>query len=153
MTARRRQPEAQLQRAVLDHLAWRAVPGAWWCHYPAGGWRSPIEAAILKSLGTIAGVPDLLIVHRGQLYALELKTEYGGLTQTQIDTQARMRAAGATVATAVEIDAALAQLEQWQLLRPNISNQIGRAFEELRRSVAAKARRPLSGVTTNNRKA
>jgi hypothetical protein len=138
---------------VLDHLAWRAVPGAWWCHYPAGGWRSPIEAAILKSLGTIAGVPDLLIVHRGQLYALELKTEYGGLTQTQIDTQARMRAAGATVATAVEIDAALAQLEQWQLLRPNISNQIGRAFEELRRSVAAKARRPLSGVTTNNRKA
>jgi hypothetical protein len=64
-----------------------------------------------------------------------------------------MRAAGATVATAVEIDAALAQLEQWQLLRPNISNQIGRAFEELRRSVAAKARRPLSGVTTNNRKA
>ncbi len=54
MTARRRQPEAQLQRAVLDHLAWRAVPGAWWCHYPAGGWRSPIEAAILKSLGTIA---------------------------------------------------------------------------------------------------
>jgi hypothetical protein len=134
MTARRRQPEAQLQRAVLDHLAWRAVPGAWWCHYPAGGWRSPIEAAILKSLGTIAGVPDLLIVHRGQLYALELKIEHGRLTQTQIDTQARMRAAGATVATAVEIDAALAQLEQWQLLRPNISNQIGRAFEELRRT-------------------
>jgi hemin uptake protein HemP len=133
MTSRRRQPEAQLQRAVLDHLAWRAVPGAWWCHYPAGGWRSPIEAAILKSLGTVAGVPDLLIVHRGQLYALELKTKYGRLTQTQIDTQARMRAAGATVATAVEIDAALAQLEQWQLLRPNISNQIGRAFEELRR--------------------
>jgi hemin uptake protein HemP len=109
------------------------VPGAWWCHYPAGGWRSPIEAAILKSLGTVAGVPDLLIVHRGQLYALELKTKYGRLTQTQIDTQARLRAAGAMVATAVEIDAALAQLEQWQLLRPNISNQIGRAFEELRR--------------------
>jgi hypothetical protein len=136
--SRRRQPEAQLQRAVLDHLAWRAVPGAWWCHYPAGGWRSPIEAAILKSLGTIAGVPDLLIVHRGQLYALELKTEYGRLTQTQIDTQARMLAAGATVATTVEIDAAIEQLTTWGLLRPDVSNQTARAFQQLRRGVAAR---------------
>jgi hypothetical protein len=135
---RRRQPEAELQRNVLDHLRWRGVPNLFVFHYPAGGWRSPIEAAILKSLGTVAGVPDLLIIHRGQLYALELKIECGRLTQTQIDTQARMRAAGATVATAVEIDAALEQITAWGLLRPDVSNQTARAFQQLRRDVAAR---------------
>jgi hypothetical protein len=119
---RRAYPEQQLQRAVLGHLAWRAMPGAWWCHYPAGGWRSPIEAAIFRSLGVVAGVPDLLIVYCGQLYALELKTAHGHLTQTQIETQRRMRTAGATVATAVELDAALERLEQWGLLRPDRSS-------------------------------
>jgi hypothetical protein len=34
-----------------------------------------------------------------------------------------MRAAGATVATAVEIDAALERLELWELLRPDISKR------------------------------
>jgi hypothetical protein len=138
--ARRRRLEQGLQRTVMQHLAWRAVPGTWWCHYPAGGWRSPIEAAIFKSLGVVAGVPDILIIHDGHLYALELKTEHGRLTQTQIDTQARMRAAGATVATAVELDAALDQLTAWGLLRPDVSTQIAGAFHELGHGVAARLR-------------
>jgi len=114
----RRRPEQQLQKAVLEHLAWRGMSGLFVCHYPGGGWRSPVEAAIFKSLGVVAGTPDLLIVYGGHCFALELKTAYGRLSQTQVDTQARLRAAGATVATAVEIDAALEQLEQWGLLRP-----------------------------------
>jgi hypothetical protein len=118
---RRKQPEAALQRAVLKHLAWRGVPGLFVFHYPAGGWRSPIEAAIFKSLGVVAGVPDILIIHCGHVFALELKTTHGRLTQTQIETQMRMRAAGATVGTAIEIDAALEQLERWELLRPDVS--------------------------------
>jgi len=139
-TMSRRQPEAALQRSVLDHLRWRGAPNLFLFHYPAGGWRSAVEAAILKSLGTVAGVPDILIVHDGHCFALELKTEHGRLTQTQIDTQARMRAAGATVATAVEIDAALEQLTAWGLLRPDVSNQTARAFQQLRHSVAARHR-------------
>src|SRR5262249_19802389 len=128
MSPHRRQPEAQLQRAVLEHLRWRGVPGLFVFHYPAGGWRSPVEAAILKSLGVIAGVPDVLIVYQGQLYALELKTVHRRLTATQAETQERLRAAGAIVATAVEIDAALERLEQWGLLRPNVSNQLATDF-------------------------
>jgi hypothetical protein len=121
MSRGRRHPEQQLQKAVLDHLAWRGMPGLFVFHYPAGGWRSPIEAAIFKSLGVVAGVPDILIIHCGHVFGLELKTTHGRLTQTQIDTQTRMRAAGATVGTAIEIDAALEQLEQWGLLRPDVS--------------------------------
>jgi len=135
---RRRSPEAQLQRAVLDHLRWRGVQNLFVCHYPAGGWRSPIGAAILRSLGTVAGVPDLLIVHRGQLYGLELKSESGRLTDTQSSTHEDMKRAGALVATAYNVNAALAQLEQWRLLRPDVSNQIANSFTELRRDVAAR---------------
>ena len=121
MTARHRHPEQQLQKAVLEHLRWRGVPGLFAFHVPNGGWRSPVEAAIFRALGVVAGVPDILVICDGQVFALELKTTHGRLTQTQIDTQARMRAAGATVATAVEIDAALERLEQWGLLRPDVS--------------------------------
>jgi hypothetical protein len=137
---RRVRPEQQIQRAVLEHLAWRAMPGVWWCHYPAGGWRSPIEAAIFKSLGVIAGVPDILIVHYGQLYALELKAQGGRLTDVQSDIQAAMRRAGAIVATARGLDDALGQLVLWGLIRPEASTQAANAFAGLRRDVAERAR-------------
>jgi hypothetical protein len=113
----RARPEQQLQRAVLEHLAWRAVPGLWWCHVPNGGYRTAVEAAIFKSLGLIAGAPDLLLVYRGQTYGLELKAHGGRLTPTQIETHARMRLAGAIVEVATGIDEAVARLQLWQLLR------------------------------------
>src|SRR2546427_11905257 len=109
----RRHPEQDLQKLVLEHLQWRCPKGAFVFHYPAGGWRSPVEAAIFASIGVVAGVPDLLIIYEGRIYVLELKTKHGRLSGIQIETQARMRAAGAIVATAVELDAALEQLEQW----------------------------------------
>jgi hypothetical protein len=122
----RQQPEAQLQRAVIDHLRWRGMPGLFAFHYPAGGWRSPIEARILLGLDVVAGIPDLLILHQGHLYGLELKTAHGRRgrpTPTQVETQARMRAAGATVSTAIGIGAAVERLEEWGLLRPNAANR------------------------------
>jgi len=51
-----------------------------------------------------------------------------------------LRAAGATVATAYGLDAALSQLEEWDLLRPDI-NHAAKAFEELRHDVARRAAR------------
>jgi hypothetical protein len=137
---RRARPEQQVQKAVLQQLAWRAVPGTWWCHYPAGGWRSPIEAAIFKSLGVVAGVPDILIVHRGQLYGLELKAEIGRLTDIQSETQAAMMQAGAIVAMAHGVDAALAQLVAWGLIRPEASTQVAGALAGLRHDVAERMR-------------
>jgi hypothetical protein len=109
--------EQQLQRAVLDHLAWRGVPNLFWLHIPNGGRRNPIEAAIFKGLGVVAGVPDLILIHGGHVFGLELKTEGGRLSPTQLATHEAMRAAGATVAVAYGIDAALEQLAKWRLLR------------------------------------
>jgi hypothetical protein len=93
----------------------------WWCHVPNGGYRTAVEAAIFKSLGLIPGVPDLLLVHGGRLYALELKVEGGRLSPTQVETDERMQLAGAIVGVARGVDEALAYLELWQLVRRNVA--------------------------------
>jgi hypothetical protein len=114
---RRAQPEAALQRAVFAHVGWRAVPNVFAFHPANGGWRSPIEAKILKAAGVVPGVPDLILLHWGRCFGLELKTEHGRLTPIQNTTHDAMRAAGAIIATAYGIDQAIEQLTEWKLLR------------------------------------
>jgi hypothetical protein len=114
---RRAQPEAQIQRAVIEHLAWRARPGVWWTHIPLGGLRSKVEAAILRGLGTARGTPDLLIVADGKAHFLELKSARSRVTSEQRACHGALRAAGATVAVATGVDAAIAQLKDWGLLK------------------------------------
>jgi hypothetical protein len=139
-----RRLEQALQRAVLDHLRWRGVPGLFVFHYPAGGWRTPTEAAILKGLGVTSGVPDLLILHQGKLHALELKSARGRLTTVQAETQHRMRVAGALAATAIGIDEALERLEAWDLLRPNVANHLAKALSEPRHDMAERTKRSVA---------
>jgi hypothetical protein len=69
-------PESAIQKAVFQHLAARGCGFAF--HVPNGGWRSPIEAAILKGQGVRPGVPDLIVIKDGFPFALELKAEGGG---------------------------------------------------------------------------
>lgn len=129
--------EQQLQRAVVAHLEWRARRNVWWTHVPLGGLRSKVEAAVLRGLGTTRGTPDLLIVAEGRAFFLELKAPRGRVSPAQHECHAQLRAAGAEVAVAFNIDEALEQLEAWNLLRPNI-NHAAKAFAELRRAVEAR---------------
>jgi hypothetical protein len=112
---RRQQPERAIQRAVLDHLAWRA-PHVVAFHVANGGFRQPIEAAILKSQGVVAGIPDLCLVCGGRAFFLELKAPGGRLSQTQVDCHARLRAAGATVMTADGVDAVVSAPQNMGIL-------------------------------------
>ena len=55
-------PEEKLHRAAVEYLR-ATLPKPWFCfHCPNGGGRSKAEAGILKALGVLAGVPDLLII-------------------------------------------------------------------------------------------
>jgi hypothetical protein len=117
---RRNRPEDLIQRAVFEHLALRSTPGVFAFHPANGGWRSRIEAAILKGLGVRAGVPDVIAVKDGCTYALELKSPGGRLTAVQNAAHAALRAAGAAVVTSYGLDDALAQLERWGLLRGQV---------------------------------
>jgi hypothetical protein len=114
---RRARPETQIQRAVFQHLRVRGAPGVFAFHVPNGGYRRPVEAAILKGLGVRAGVPDLFCVHHGRCFALELKAEGGRLSDAQLACLAALREAGAVTATAEGLDRALSTLENWGILK------------------------------------
>jgi hypothetical protein len=118
---RRRSPEGAIQRAVFAHLRARGAPGVFAFHPANGGYRKPIEAAILRGLGVVAGVPDVIAIHQGRVYAMELKAEGGRATEKQLATIAAMEAAGAFTCIAEGLDRALACLEGWGLLRGRVS--------------------------------
>jgi hypothetical protein len=114
---RRSQPEAAIQRAVFQHLRLRPTAGTFAFHVPNGGARRPVEAAIMKGLGVTAGVPDIIVIRNGKAHCLELKAPGGRLTDAQLAAHEALRAAGAEVATADNLDAALKHLQDWLLLR------------------------------------
>jgi hypothetical protein len=114
--ARRQRPEAEIQRAIFQHLRARAAPGVFAFHPANGGYRKPVEAAIMKGLGVVAGVPDVIAIHEGRCYAVEIKAPGGRATAAQLETLAAMEAAGAYCCIAEGLDRALAVLEAWGLL-------------------------------------
>ena len=115
-----RRPEQAIQRAVFAHFAARSMPGVFAFHVPNGGWRSRVEGAILKGMGVRAGVPDVIAIREGRVYALELKAEGGALTGKQVEVAGLLVEAGATVAVAAGLDDALYVLEEWGLLRKSV---------------------------------
>jgi hypothetical protein len=119
MTVRR--AEQTIQRTLCEHLRLRAVPNLYWFHVGNGGLRSKTEAAIFSGLGLRRGCPDLFFVHRGEVFAIELKSESGRATAAQLQAIADIRRAGGSAEICRGLDAALGVLEQWGLLRGQAS--------------------------------
>lgn len=110
--------EEAIHRALVQHLARRAAPGVVWWHTPNGDIRHKGAAGRLKALGTKAGMPDLLLLRDGQLYALEIKRETGGrLSDVQRQRLGELAAAGALTVEARGLDAAVGALKGWGLIR------------------------------------
>jgi hypothetical protein len=120
--------EQQIHIAVAQHLRTRAVPGMVWFHVPNGGLRTKREAALLKAMGVRSGVADLILFHGGKLYALEIKAPGGRATEAQLQFLSDIDRAGAFTALPVGLDAALATLESWGLIRPAIKT-VGEVLE------------------------
>lgn len=122
-------PEQAIQKAVIAHLRQRGVPGVVFWHTAngmyAGGKRSrkgvAIQGSIMKGLGVRAGVSDVIAVHGGKIFALELKAPGGRATEAQLEFLSDMEKAGAFTACVEGLDRALATLEAWQLLRGRAS--------------------------------
>jgi hypothetical protein len=109
--------EEVIHKAVVAHLVQRAVPGVVWLHPANGEARTRITGAKLKGLGVVPGVSDLLILHRGTAYALELKRRDGRLQPSQVAFQDQWVAAGGRAAVAWGLDDALGHLEAWGIIR------------------------------------
>jgi hypothetical protein len=113
---KRARPEQQIQKCVFQHLRARGAPGVFAFHPANGGYRKPVEAAIMKGLGVVAGVPDVIAIHEGRCYALEIKAPGNRATPKQLEAIAAMEAAGAFTCIAEGLDRALACLESWGLV-------------------------------------
>lgn len=108
--------EAQIHRAVVDHLRTRA-PGLLFWHTPNGGFRNAREAANLKRMGVLPGVSDILALHDGELYALELKAYNGRATEHQLKFRDRVNECGGYASIAEGLDEALAHFKAWGFIR------------------------------------
>jgi hypothetical protein len=54
-------PEENLHKACVAYLR-ASLPKPWFCaHVPNGGYRTKAEAGILKAMGALAGMPDVLV--------------------------------------------------------------------------------------------
>jgi len=114
--------ENEIQRAVFDHIRTRGVAGLVALHPKNGGiHQRGRRAGINSGLGVRKGASDILAFHASRFYALELKR--AGERVKEGDDQDKfikeMIAAGGKAAWAAGLDAALHQLEAWQLLKGN----------------------------------
>jgi hypothetical protein len=88
-------PEQQIQRAIVQYLRAAHRDLLVW-HTPNGGGRSHVEAAILKGLGTLAGVPDIaVLMPAGTIGFFEVKAPKGRLSPAQKDFIERASKLGA----------------------------------------------------------
>jgi len=124
----------------------RGAPGVFAFHPANGGYRKPVEAAIMKGLGVVAGVPDIIAIYRSRVFALEIKTEIGRVTDVQRAVHDRMRRAGAIVGVAFGLNEALRWLEQQQLLKHNAAPSKGAASR-----ISGRAGSSTSGLANQTR--
>jgi hypothetical protein len=101
--------EQQVRLAALLDV-W--LPGdAFWTATDAAGTSSTIGAR-RRLLGCKAGLADILIVYRGRLIAIELKSEFGRCTPVQLAVREALLAAGADWWEARSANAAMAALAE-----------------------------------------
>lgn len=110
--------ENEIQRAIFKHLRQRPMPGVFAFHPKNGGvHQKGRRAGINNGLGVVSGVPDVIAIREGRVFGLELKTDFGKASDEQLSALRAMQEAGAIVSVANGLNAALAKLEEWGLLR------------------------------------
>jgi hypothetical protein len=115
---RRAQPEAALQRTVIQHLRLRRQRRWTYWATPNAAKRSPREGRDLKAQGMVPGVGDIsLLSPDGRYFELELKTNRGQLSDAQKARAIEVEACCGTWAVAHGVDEALATLTAWGVFR------------------------------------
>lgn len=115
--------EQLIHKTVASHLRQRGVAGLLWWHTPSGVFMgknrraAAVQGGIMKSLGWRAGVSDIVALHNGKFFALELKSHGGRPTEAQLAFVSDVNAAGGYAVVAEGLDEALKCLEFWGLVR------------------------------------
>lgn len=68
-----KRPEQEFQISLVSGLR-KLLPSGWLLHHsPNGGYRTQVEAAKFRTMGVVAGWPDLILVGPGKVVFMELK--------------------------------------------------------------------------------
>jgi hypothetical protein len=111
---RRLSPEQSLHRAVAQYLSVALTPESWFSTIGHGG-GGYLRGAILHGCGLKSGVPDILIIHEGCAYFLELKAPKGALSKEQEEEFPRIAAAGARIMLARNLGDVRFALATWNI--------------------------------------
>lgn len=76
--------EIQLQASCFQFM-WNEYPFTrrLFFHVPNGGSRDAREGAQLKASGVVAGIPDMILIHKGSAFGFEIKTLTGKVSPVQ----------------------------------------------------------------------
>lgn len=108
--------EQKLQIAVINYIR-MAYPDVLAFSVPNGGTRNPIEAAMLKKSGVLAGVSDLLLFWPGGHGAIELKRpdKKAVMSDSQVAFSEAWMARGGKFACCNSLDQVEDNLKSWGL--------------------------------------
>jgi hypothetical protein len=110
--------EEQIHLAVVDHLRTLGNPSAVWWHTPNQSKANPQYRRKLAAMGLRPGVSDLIALHNGEAFALELKrSSRGVVSEHQNKFLSDWRSAGGHGVVAEGLDEALAICKSWGLIR------------------------------------
>lgn len=119
MTARRvnARPEEALQKAIVRFLGIALPPDSYmFATTNQRGTRKKFEMGILKAMGARAGVPDLIILHRGKFFGLEVKAEKGRLSDRQASAADLIVAAGGYFSVVRSVEEVERCLRAWGVI-------------------------------------
>jgi hypothetical protein len=118
-----RTPEHSLQKQINDVLCIEIAPAGkvspfgvvWWSVDHAN--HAGEVPGIRMGRGIIAGIPDMLVIHHGAAFLIEVKAEDGELSPAQRGVLAAVLAARGRVAVARDATEVLATLDYWKIPR------------------------------------
>lgn len=105
--------ERALHLRCHEYLTYAMPRDAFWFHPTSEGKRTPREGAMLKRLGAIAGIPDLIIFWNGFAFGIELKSEDGRITPAQRATHEAMGRAGVRIRVCRSVNEVSDALTAW----------------------------------------
>ncbi len=110
-----RNAEAKIQAAIVDYIR-SVAPYTLPFHVPNGGLRTKSEAAKLKWMGTVAGIPDLALCIPGPRIAfIEVKCPGEYLSEEQKDIRIKLVGMGFDYGVAHSIDDVRSLLWHWRV--------------------------------------
>lgn len=117
--AKKEFPEQEIQINFMAYIAQSGVDGLFVFHVPNGQNVGPFVGTKLQRMGLVAGMPDLMLIHKGHIFGLEIKNDKprGKLSTAQHLTMAALREAGVECAVAYGIQDCIDQLDAWRLTK------------------------------------